>query len=45
MKSTILLSTALFLLFAPTPDSKTLAEISMGFLKSVDQHVLLALQA
>ena len=34
MKSTILLTIALFLLSAPTPDSNAISEISGGFLKS-----------
>lgn len=32
MKSTILMTTAIFLASAPAPDSKTVAEISAGFL-------------
>jgi len=32
MKSTILLSTALFLASAPSPDSKAISEFSAGFL-------------
>ena len=34
MKSTILLTIALFLLSAPAPDSDVISEISGGFLKS-----------
>jgi hypothetical protein len=37
MKSTILLTIALFLLSAPTPDSNAISEISAGFL--VSSHV------
>jgi hypothetical protein len=32
MKSTILLTIAIFLLSAPTPDSKAISEMSAGFL-------------
>ena len=32
MKSTILLTTALFLMSAPAPDAKTISEFSGGFL-------------
>lgn len=41
MKSTILLTTALFLASAPSPDSKTISELSAGFL-STDNHGLMA---
>ena len=42
MKSTILLTTALFLISAPSPDSKTLAEMSAGFLSLQQGTGLLA---
>lgn len=42
MKSTILLSTALFLASAPSPDSKVISEISAGFLSLTDTHGLMA---
>jgi len=42
MKSTILLTIALFLISAPTPDSKTISEISAGFLVPSDSVGLLA---
>ena len=42
MKSTILLSTALFLASAPSPDSKAIAEISAGFLVLPDNIGLMA---
>ena len=42
MKSTILLSTALFLASAPSPDSKAIAEISAGFLVITDNIGLMA---
>ena len=42
MKSTILLSTALFLASAPSPDSKAIAEISAGFLVLSDNIGLMA---
>ena len=45
MKSTILLSTALFLASAPSPDSKAIAEISAGFLKITDSIGLMASDA
>ena len=45
MKSTILLSTALFLASAPSPDSKAIAEISAGFLKITDNIGLMASDA
>ena len=38
MKSTILLSTALFLASAPSPDSKAISEISAGFLV-ISEHI------
>jgi hypothetical protein len=45
MKSTILLSTALFLASAPSPDSKAISEISAGFLKITDNIGLMASDA
>lgn len=42
MKSTILLTTALFLASAPAPDSKFISEISAGFLSLTDTHGLMA---
>ena len=42
MKSTILLTTALFLASAPSPDSKTITELSAGFLSTGDNHGLMA---
>ena len=42
MKSTILLTTALFLASAPSPDSKVISEISAGFLSLTDTHGLMA---
>lgn len=42
MKSTILLTTALFLLSAPTPDSKTISEMSAGFLLANQNTGLMA---
>lgn len=42
MKSTILLTIALFLAIAPSPDSKTLSEISGGFLVIAGNYGLLA---
>jgi len=42
MKSTILLTTALFLASAPSPDSKTISELSAGFLSTGDNHGLMA---
>ena len=42
MKSTILLTTALFLASAPAPDSDTISELSAGFLSVKDQHGLMA---
>ena len=42
MKSTILLTTALFLASAPSPDSKVISEISAGFLSLTDSHGLMA---
>ena len=42
MKSTILLTTALFLASAPSPDSKTISELSAGFLSAGDNQGLMA---
>jgi hypothetical protein len=42
MKPTIILTTALFLASAPSPDSKTITEISAGFLSVADTHGLMA---
>ena len=42
MKSTLLLATALFLISAPEPDSKTMAELSAGFLSATNKHKLVA---
>ena len=42
MKSTILLTTALFLASAPSPDSKTISELSAGFLSTGDNLGLMA---
>ena len=42
MKSTILMTTALFLLSAPTPDSKTISEMSAGFLLPTQNTGLMA---
>jgi len=42
MKSTILLTTALFLASAPSPDSKTISELSAGFLSTGDNYGLMA---
>ena len=45
MKSTILLTTALFLASAPAPDSKTISEISAGFLAPKGEHGLMAAES
>lgn len=45
MKSTILLSTALFLASAPSPDSKAISEISAGFLVITENIGLMASEA
>ena len=45
MKSTILLTTALFLASAPAPDSKTISELSAGFLSPTDVHGLMAAES
>ena len=42
MKSTILLATAIFLISAPAPDSKTLSEMSAGLLAAKHETGLLA---
>ena len=42
MKSTILLTTALFLASAPSPDAKTISELSAGFLSVNNDHGLMA---
>jgi len=42
MKSTILLTTALFLVSAPAPDAKTISELSAGFLSVDDDYALMA---
>ena len=42
MKSTILLTTALFLASAPSPDAKDISEISAGFLSVGNDYALMA---
>jgi len=42
MKSTILLTTALFLASAPSPDAKTISELSAGFLSVDNDYGLMA---
>jgi hypothetical protein len=42
MKSTILLTTALFLASAPSPDSKAISELSAGFLSPASDQGLMA---
>jgi len=42
MKSTILLTTALFLASAPSPDSKAVSEFSAGFLSPASDQGLMA---
>ena len=42
MKSTVVLTIALFLASAPSPDSKAVSEFSAGFLSPAGQHVLMA---
>jgi len=42
MKSIAILATALFLASAPSPDSKTISELSAGFLKPSAMQPLLA---
>jgi len=42
MKSTILLTTALFLASAPSPDAQTISELSAGFLSVDNDYGLMA---
>jgi hypothetical protein len=42
MKSIILMTTAIFLASAPTPDSKTISEMSAGFLSISSETALSA---
>jgi hypothetical protein len=42
MKSTILLATTLFLASAPSPDAKTITELSAGFLTVSNDYALMA---
>jgi hypothetical protein len=42
MKSTILLTTALFLASAPSPDAKTISELTAGFLSVDNDYGLMA---
>ena len=42
MKSTILLTTALFLVSAPSPDSTAISEFSGGFLSNTAERGLMA---
>ena len=42
MKSTLLLMTALFLMSAPSPDSKSVSEFSAGFLSETSDLGLMA---
>ena len=42
MKATILLTTAIFLLSAPAPDSKTLSDASAGLLAPQNESGLMA---
>ena len=42
MKATIVLTTAIFLLSAPTPDSKTLSDASAGLLAPQHESGLMA---
>ena len=42
MKSIILMTTAIFLASAPTPDSKTISEMSAGFLSISTETALAA---
>ena len=42
MKSTILLTTALFLASAPSPDAKDISELSAGFLSVSNEYGLMA---
>jgi len=45
MKATVLLTTTLFLVSAPSPDSDSITEISGGFLSIPDTRSLLAADA
>ncbi len=45
MKSTILLATAIFLACAPSPDSKSIAEMSAGFLTANGNQGLMAAES
>jgi len=45
MKSTVLLTTALFLASAPSPDSDSITQLSGGFLSIPDARGLLAADA
>ena len=42
MKSTILLTTALFMASAPSPDTTSISEFSGGFLADTNEHELMA---
>ncbi len=42
MKSIILMTTAIFLMSAPSPDSKTISEMSAGFLSLTSETALSA---
>lgn len=45
MKSVILMTTAIFLASAPSPDAKTVAEVSGGFLSPSTETALSAAEA
>jgi len=45
MKSTILLTTAIFLASAPAPDSKAISELSAGFLSPKNDHGLMTAES
>jgi hypothetical protein len=45
MKSIILMTIAIFLMSAPTPDSKTISEMSVGFLSIPSETALSAAEA
>lgn len=45
IKSTLLLATALFLISAPQPDSRTIAEMTGNFIVPTDERALLAAEA
>jgi hypothetical protein len=45
MKSIILMTTAIFLMSAPSPDAKTISEISAGFLSISTETALAATEA